>query len=543
MRIKPIVIPALSFVLSFLLFYLTIYIPSQKVYKSKLDVEFSKDMKLESFLIDAAIQKAIEGARSMSSRTMIRNKIVDYNNGVINFLELKEYSTPKYIDGVKALDDCVYAARYVNNQLLVEHNNASFQPDIDFISDTSIHEISTKISNNDSLLIIGVISPIRHKSNIIGFDILYSESNKALKNILSNNIGFKHILMTDRDAQENTKNSIVHRNDSVVFYSPSAAANNVVFELAVQKNQLYTELKKFNQRALVIIILLSSFVVFLLIMVQQNDRLRYYREGKFLEELVNERTIELKEAISELETINYQLNEKEEQLLESNQTKDKFFSILAHDLSGPFNALINLFSIIRKKDIDTEKRERLMQEMQNSLESTSKLLDNLLTWSRSQRGKLAFYAEIHVLEYVADGVVKSMSQQAENKSIGLINSIDKTISVKADINMLKTILRNLISNAIKFTPEHGEITIGARHNDSLVEIWVKDSGLGIAPELMDKLFKIQETFSTRGTNNESGSGLGLILCKEFVDRHGGQIWVESQEGKGSTFIFTLPAHN
>ena len=229
----------------------------------------------------------------------------------------------------------------------------------------------------------------------------------------------------------------------------------------------------------------------------------------------------------------------------SNSTKDKFFSIIAHDLRSPFSSMLGFAEILEDDydDYNTDEKKKFINIIHNGLKATFSLLENLLFWSRSQRGLIDFTPEIinlHLLFYKTSALLKL---SANDKSIKITNKISEHILVKADEEMLSTIIRNLISNAIKFTPEGGEIIINAQLinvDGKFVEISVKDTGVGIANKIQETLFDIGESTSTKGTKNENGTGLGLILCKEFVEKHGGVIGVESEINKGSLFYFTIP---
>ncbi len=258
----------------------------------------------------------------------------------------------------------------------------------------------------------------------------------------------------------------------------------------------------------------------------------------------------IKENEAKLKIQNAELDEKVNirtaELQESNATKDKFFSIIAHDLRGPFNSMVGFIELLIENfdKYETSKQKEYINHINQSVQSSYKLLENLLLWSRAQRKTIEFNPSKENLFFLAEEIIDISRQAAEKKSISLLNLIDKNIDINIDKNMIATTMRNLISNAIKFTPQKGKITLEARsisdegkQND--VEITVKDTGLGIAPERQAKLFKISENISTKGTEKETGTGLGLILCKEFVERHGGKIWVESEVGEGSKFIFTL----
>ena len=243
------------------------------------------------------------------------------------------------------------------------------------------------------------------------------------------------------------------------------------------------------------------------------------------------------------------LKESEAQLRESNKTKDKFFSIIAHDLRSPFNSMLGFSELLNEKydQYDTEKKKRFTGIIYNGLQKTLKLLDNLLEWSRSQKGIIDFNPEKTSLNSLVKEKLELVNQSADNKSIQVINQIAENIYVEADKNMLATIIRNLLSNAIKFTNKQGKITIKTflvpnEKHSQFIGISVNDTGVGISKEIKSTLFNIGETISTSGTEKEEGTGLGLILCKEFVDKHGGKIWVESEVGVGSSFNFTIPLH-
>ena len=170
------------------------------------------------------------------------------------------------------------------------------------------------------------------------------------------------------------------------------------------------------------------------------------------------------------------------------------------------------------------------------------MLENLLLWSSSQNGSIVFNPKKMNLFLLANETIKLLKQSIENKSIKLSNQIAENIYIDADKEMLSTIIRNLISNAVKFTPKGGNISIKAEKKQQFTEITIKDTGVGISKKMLPKLFDITENTSTEGTENENetGTGLGLILCKEFVEKHAGTIWVESEKGKGASFCFTIP---
>jgi signal transduction histidine kinase len=256
-----------------------------------------------------------------------------------------------------------------------------------------------------------------------------------------------------------------------------------------------------------------------------------------------------KKAYNLLEFRNYQINrmnneiqEQRDDLKRMNKTKDKFFSIIAHDLKNPFNSIKGFTELMieHNSEYDSEKRLKFLKIVKDSTNKASVLLNNLLIWANSQSGNLTYTPQkIELVRHVLD-VVSLLEIQAIKKEIDIYNNIDHNLSVKADVNMLNTILRNLISNAIKFTKSKGEIKILSNVEDNMVEITVKDNGVGMSQADVDNLFNIDIKNTNVGTENEQGSGLGLILCKDFVEKHGGKIWVNSTKGEGSEFIFTIP---
>ena len=228
--------------------------------------------------------------------------------------------------------------------------------------------------------------------------------------------------------------------------------------------------------------------------------------------------------------------------LQLNADKDLFISVLAHDLRSPFNALLGLSELlienIRQYDID--EIENFVKLIKNSAEDTFALLEDLLKWTRVQSGQIPFKPQKLSLADICKNKLDTLKTIADAKNITINLFIDEHINVFADIDMLKTILRNLVSNAIKFTNKNGAVSIFAEENSEDVTISVSDNGIGIKYNKLAKLFDISQIQTTTGTADETGSGLGLLLCKEFVEKHRGKIWVVSEYGKGSDFKFTLP---
>lgn len=230
------------------------------------------------------------------------------------------------------------------------------------------------------------------------------------------------------------------------------------------------------------------------------------------------------------------------ELKELNATKDKFFSIIAHDLKNPLGNFKDVTKLLHDShdDFSNEERKEFLELMKHSADSIYSLLENLLDWSRSQRGVLPFNPQSLDLYSLVWQTNDLLRLSADNKNIQIENLCHENIHVFADATMIQTVLRNLISNAIKFTYKGGKITLSARIDNNLVYISVSDTGLGMSADVVSKLFKIDSQHTSEGTAQEKGTGLGLILCKEFVEKHGGRIWAESTLGTGSSFYFVLP---
>jgi len=232
-----------------------------------------------------------------------------------------------------------------------------------------------------------------------------------------------------------------------------------------------------------------------------------------------------------------------QKLREVNATKDKLFSIIGHDLKGPLNSLSSFVSLLINH-IDQLKKEEirmLSQDLDKSLKNLYALLENLLEWSRSQTGNRDYTPEGFDLHRLVEDNHTLLKSQLQQKGLTLLNQTTEGIRVNAHRNSMNAVVRNLISNAIKFTPTGGTITVSARRHDNLWRIKVADTGVGMSQEIQQKLFNFGNKHTSLGTAQEKGTGLGLVLCKEFVEKNGGQIEVESTEGEGSVFSFTVPA--
>lgn len=249
-----------------------------------------------------------------------------------------------------------------------------------------------------------------------------------------------------------------------------------------------------------------------------------------------------------------QIQNQNKELAELNAAKDKFFSIIAHDLKAPFSSFLGLTKILAEEthNLSLDELKDFSISMQKLALNLYKLLENLLEWARIQRGQTTFNPEECLLHMLVNQNIEIQSEVAKQKQINILNTIPEGLILSVDIPMFNTVIRNLISNAVKFTSTGGNIKIGISDNDSMsnyssekydkendIVIYVKDSGIGISKKMIDSLFQIDKKVSRPGTNGELSTGLGLFLCKEFIEKHNGNIWVESEEGFGSTFYVSV----
>jgi signal transduction histidine kinase/ligand-binding sensor domain-containing protein len=289
---------------------------------------------------------------------------------------------------------------------------------------------------------------------------------------------------------------------------------------------------------------LFSLVVMFIIFGVVSIRMRELRVQKLkLEYQVAERTNEIVEKNDLLESQTQTLIEKNDQLKDLNSTKDKLFSIISHDLRSPFNTILGFGELLLDSysDLTDDERKNMISQLYNTSNQTYYLVENMLNWARIQTRNIKYEPKKIDLKEFFDAKFDLYEKIAGSKGIVLQSLLGADLFVNTDVNFLETILRNLINNAIKFTPAGGTIQVTAKPGPKEVVISVKDSGIGMTKNQIDNLFNINKNTYTAGTNGEKGSGLGLILCKEFIEEYNGTITVESAPGKGSTFSFTVPS--
>jgi signal transduction histidine kinase len=236
---------------------------------------------------------------------------------------------------------------------------------------------------------------------------------------------------------------------------------------------------------------------------------------------------------------NMEIQGQKEELSELNALKNKLFSVIAHDLKTPLYAIRTLFYNVGKQDLPAQQVGEMVPMVLNDLNYTISLMENLLQWSKVQMTAGSVTMSVVNLPDMMTDAVRLLRLQAEAKNIDVHIQSQKPVLIKADKEMIGLVLRNVLSNAIKFTPPEGHITLGVNEHASFVEVYIQDNGIGITADALQKI-KGNNYYTTNGTHSESGTGLGLMLCKEFLMKHNGQMHIESNPGKGTTFSFTLP---
>ncbi|MEI6680358.1 MAG: HAMP domain-containing sensor histidine kinase [Mariniphaga sp.] len=346
--------------------------------------------------------------------------------------------------------------------------------------------------------------------------------------IIVRNIAKAYVLKGDfKEAFRYSLMSIAIR-DSLLKEESFRQINNLEIlhetkEVAEENTDL--KLKLNNKNLLISAFVLILFLISLLVLLAHLKRNQLIQLNK----LLNQK--------------NDEISLQHDNLLELKQTKDKFFSIIAHDLRGPIGNTSDLLAVLTMNESEYTKQELLenLILISDSSNATFKLLENLLTWARDQRGEIVFNTLQNDLFKLVQSNIELFTSLAQNKKITLVNSLDADLIFDFDHEMINTVIRNLINNAIKYTNENGQIIIMAQSIGDEIEITVQDNGIGMESEYAKKLFiRNLDRKIKQGTKGESGTGLGLILCKEFIERHHGEIWVESEPGKGSAFKFNLP---
>ena len=302
------------------------------------------------------------------------------------------------------------------------------------------------------------------------------------------------------------------------------------YDFSLEKTNFYFYL--FNH-------LLAIFFIFYGLLLIKNENTRYQEQTRDKNWQLRRSNLKILRQKADISGKAALLEEQTHQLTELNTLKNKLFSVIAHDLKAPLYALRTLFRNVQLYDLPGDEIKLLIPEVVSELTYTTGLMENLLQWAKSQMQAESVKPQMLDIATITKEVVQLLRLQAEAKHIYIQSKIERPVFVYADRDMINLVLRNLLSNAIKFTPEEGCICVEAREMRSHIEVLVQDTGTGISREGLQKLMD-ENYYTTRGTEGEAGTGLGLMLCKEFLSRNGGRMRIESEPGKGSTFAFTLP---
>lgn len=435
---------------------------------------------------------------------------LNYNNIGDYYMKLKKYDDAKIYFN-KALEKIAELTNKEDLNALIYLNLSDLENSVEnFDSAIFYGNKSLDISNKLGLLDI-------KKNNLKNLSFAYEKRGNKLKAL---DILKEYTVINDTILKTNKRKKVLLFN-----------ALNKLEESNFKINKL--SLKNENEKKILyfLVIAISIFGFFVVVLIyQQTAKKKAYNLLEFKNYQIRRMNEEIK-----LQTDNLKL---------LNNTKDKFFSIIAHDLKNPFNSIKGFTELLIENIAiyDEEKQLKFLKIIKGSTTKASDLLNNLLIWANSQSGTIKFNpVKIELVKQVSN-VISLVEIQAINKEINIYNNVYHNLFVNADENMLNTILRNLLSNAIKFTKAKGEIHISSRIKDNFVIVSIKDNGVGMTEDCIKNLFNIENKNCSIGTANEQGSGLGLILCKDFIEKNGGKIWVESNLDKGSEFIFSLPVY-
>lgn len=375
-----------------------------------------------------------------------------------------------------------------------------------------------KFSEANQIALASLKKAVDLKAQVLEF-----ECHQLLSECAEKQGDFKNALLYNKRAQQ-TRDSLTSINMmSQVFENEfqmrSQRKDEEIANLSKQKEQSASELKRqeFLRNIFAVVFALTIVLLY-----------SVYRSGR--------RKVEMNDLLLQHQA---EIEKRTQELEELNKVKDKFFSIISHDLRSPINSLAGLLDLMEKEQIKAEELPGLTKEMRIQFNHTKNLINNLLDWTLLQMNKVSIKKEKIGLKSLVDGNIKLLSSMSTKKT-NFINEIDESLTPFADQNMINLVFRNLLLNGIKFTDNGGTIKVAAVTEGNAIKVSVTDNGVGIAHEIQKVLFDKTTGYSTRGTANEKGTGLGLILCKEFIERNGGKIWLESEVGKGSTFYVTIP---
>lgn len=437
----------------------------------------------------------------------------------IRLKQLLDVEIPQILEELEVLSESWEEDEKKVLQHLIIHFNDNLVP-----SQQEVMAILTTFNDyNNALLVFQAQSLVEDESDpvMLATTSLIDEINEFIITLS----------LKSEDVKEQSKKSMNAFKLLIIFIAASIAFGTLLLASYINRSVI-KPLKELDKAAS----LVQSGHLDIQVKVQQND------EVGSLSENFNKMIFGLNEQQDELEEFNQLLLKSQKKLKETNKTKDKFFNIIAHDLKGPFTSFLSITDILSNDadSIPEDKKIYFLKSLNQSAVYLESLLDNLLQWARTQSGTLEVNMRCIQLDDIVKQNIRLLQMNAQSTKVELVNKIEEGINVTADPNLLHTVLRNLLSNAVKFSENGGQIEISARSlENKFVELSIKDQGIGIASEDIAKLFRIDVSTKLIGESTQKGTGFGLILCKEFVEKQGGEIRVESELGKGTTFSFTL----
>jgi signal transduction histidine kinase len=541
------------------------------IYTQMNNYDKALDYYTESSLLIEQTQDSLEYAKILNNIAEL-NLLLDHNDKALE----QHLSVLRIIENS---DEKVFLIWVYNNIGNVYKKNNDFALALDYFN--KAHDLSSKTNNiiglSQSLNNIGEIYILLGKYEIARYFLYnalqYAKQSGSSEDIIKTYQNISNYYSTMGHFKESLhyfklfkqlNDSVLNQNKAYTMLEMQSRyeLENAEKENILLKNSIeLQDLKIRKSKNTTIFLIVSLFLTIGLILLIFNQLMIKRKKNKELSDknnLINLQKNELSDAFIELQKLNHilQIQKNDIQiskmdlekinaaLAETNATKDKFFSIIAHDLKSPFNSLLGFSEILEDEfdEYSSDEKKNLIQIIHRGLLDTFKLLENLLQWAQTQRGSIKFEPQHLDLHNVSSEVIELLQHSANSKSITIDNNIPKNTVVYADNHMISTIFRNLLSNALKFTSRGGHVqfNISESLNPNFMTIEVKDNGKGIPEALHPKLFALEEHISSLGTENETGTGLGLILCKEFILKHHGNIWVESKEGIGSSFFFNIP---
>ncbi len=383
-----------------------------------------------------------------------------------------------------------------------------------------------------SILVLWLNATLRHEAALISYFILYPIATSIVY-LSGMNLGMElcfilYGILSVFFIQELSQMLFSIALSMISYFMLAVVWKNYHYQLETANVMFYL----FNQLLAIIFIYCGLYLI-------KKENTGYQFSILASNRALHKKNLEIEKQKKEIADIAELLQKQKGELTELNALKNKLFSVIAHDLKSPIYALHNLFRNMQQYDLPAEDIKSMLPDVVNDLNFTTGLMENLLQWARSQMQSDAVNRQLIDISKISGEIIQLLRLQAEAKQIHIESKINTPVYAMADKDMINLVLRNLLSNAIKFTPQGGTISIDMNEMASFIEVSVEDNGIGITSETLQKINR-NDYYTAKGTANESGTGLGLMLCKEFLLRNGGQMSIESQPGNGSVFSFTLP---